>query len=291
MKSAFSYVASIIISVLLVFCILGAAGAGLAKGCATEEQFKSLSHKHDLAGKTYSELEKYFHEQSSATGIPEEVYMDAIDTDYLNSLIDNTIENGFRSLRNEEASEDYTNDELEASIDKFFNDYADSIHYKKDDVFEQKLTSTKNNAYSIIEEYCDVYKFRALDSHGVLSKLSKLYTHIDLMMIGAASAILILLVTLLVINLAAKAEAVYWTGVSALIAGIIGIAPCAYLLATNYFSSFSVKQAQIYTAYTETMKLFTNTFLFVSICIAALGLLLTVVYVLIKPKNKAQAAA
>ena len=285
MKNAFSYISSLIISVLLVFCIIGLAGTGVIKYCATENQFKSISTKYELADKTYTELEKYFHERSSATGIPDEVYMDAIDTEYLSNIIEHTIENGFILLNNGNTSDDFANEELELSIDKFFNDYAESINYKKDDKFEQKLVSTKNNAYKIIGEYCDVYKFRALDNHGVLSKISTIYTHIDLLMIGAASAILILLVTLLIINLNIKSETIYWTGVSSLIAGIIGIAPCTYLLVTDYFSSFSVKQAQIYIAYTETMKLFTSTFLYASIGIALFGILLVILYAIIKPKN------
>ena len=290
MKNAFSYIASIIVSVLLVFALLGAAAAGTARYCANEQQLKGISDKYDLDGKVYSELGKYFHERSSVTGIPEEVYMDAIDTDYLGDIIDQTIENGFQSLRGGNASLEIKNEELEASIDRFFNDYADSIGYKKGESFEKKLTATKNSAYSIIREYSDVYKFGALESHGVLAKLSKLYMRIDLIMVGAASAILILIIVLLLLNLSSKAETVYWTGVSALIAGIIATAPCAYLLATDYFSSFSIKQAQIYTAYTETMKLFTSTFMYVGIGIAVFGALLVIVYAAARPKNKAVSA-
>lgn len=291
MKNAFSYIASIIVSVLLVFCTIAAMGAGIAKVCVNEKQFKCISDKYDLDEKVYSELERYFKERSSASGIPADVYMDAIDTEYLGSIIDRTIDNGFHRLRGGISSTELENEALEESIDRFFNDYADSIGYQKDDKFEQKLKGTKSGAYKIIGEYCDVYKFGALGSHGVLGKLSQVYTRIDLIMVGAAAAILVLLVMLLLLNLDAKSEAVYWTGVSALIAGIIGIVPCVYLLATDYFSSFSIKQAQIYTAYTETMKLLTNTFLYTSIGVAALGAVLIIVYVIFKPKNKAQAAA
>ena len=291
MKNAFSFVASIIVSVLLVFCILGVTGAGIAKGCATEKNFKSISEKYDLDDKVYSELEKYFHERSSSTGIPEDVYMKAIDTEYLNNIINQTIDDGFQRLNGSYSPIDLENKELESSIDTFFNDYADSINYKKDEKFEKKLNSTKNNAYNIIREYCDVYKFDALANHGVISKVSKIYTKIDLIMIGAASIMLILLVALIIINIEAKSEAIYWSGVSALIAGIISITPCAYLLITNYFSSFSVKQAQIYTAYTETMKMFTNNFIHANVVLAICGIILIVIYGIVKPKMEKRVAA
>lgn len=289
MKNAFSYIASVFVSVILVFSVLAGTGAGIVKYCATEQQFKTISEKHDIDDKVRSELEKYFHERSSVTGIPEEVYMDAIDSEYIHGIIEQTIDNGFQRLRGGNASIETKNEKLEASIDAFFNDYADKTGYKKDDKFEKKLTATKNSSYSIIREYSDVYKFGALDSHGIITKLSKIYTRIDLIMITSASAVLILIIVLLLINMSAKAETVYWTGVSALIAGAIGTAPCAYLLASNYFSSFSIKQAQIYTSYTETMKLFTNTFMYASIGIAVLGLLLIIIYAVFRPK-KTQAA-
>lgn len=290
MKYAFSYIASVFISVLLVFSVLAGTGAGIVKYCATEQQFKSICEKHDIDDKVHSELQKYFHERSSVTGIPEDIYMDAIDNEYLNGIIEQTIENGFQRLRGGNASIETKNEQLEASIDSFFNDYADKTGYKKDDKFEKKLTATKHSAFNIIQEYCDVYKFGALDSHGVMAKLSKVYTHIDLIMITSASAVLLLIIALLLINMSAKAETVYWAGVSALISGAVGIAPCAYLLATDYFSSFSIKQAQIYMSYTETMKLFTNTFMYACIGIAVLGLLLIIIYAVFKPK-KSQAAA
>lgn len=285
MKNAFSYVASIFVSVLLVFCILGVAGAGVAKLCANSNQLRNIAEKHDIDEKVYSELERYFHERSSATGIPENVYMDAIDTNYLDDIIDQIIVNGFQQLRGGNATVEMKNEELEASIDSFFNDYADSIGYKKDDKFEQKLDATKNSAYNTIREYCDVYKFGALESHGVLAKASKVYTHLDFILVGGAALMLVLIVTLLIFNLNAPSESVYWSGVSMLIAGIIAAAPCVYLLATDYFSSFSIKQPQIYTAYTETMKLGTNAFMYTGIVLACVGLLLIIVYAITRPKN------
>ena len=58
-----------------------------------------------------------------------------------------------------------------------------------------------------------------------------------------------------------------------------------YLLATDYFSSFSIKQPQIYTAYTETMKLGTNAFMYTGIVLACVGLLLIIVYAITRPKS------
>lgn len=286
MKNAFSYAASIILSVLLVFFILALAVSGIVRLRATDEQFMEISEKYELSDKVCSELENYFHERSSSTGIPENVFMDAIDNEYIDSVIDTKIKNGFLRLKDKPTEPDIENEALETSIDSFFREYADSINYTPDDKFEKKLESTKNNAYSIINEYSDVYKFGALEEHGVIGTLSKIYKRIDIIIAVSASAIVILLMLLLIINHDPKIESVYWAGVSAVVAGVIGAAPCIFLLATDFFRSFSIKQPQIYTAYTETMKLFTNTFMYTSIGIAAAGLLLTIIYAVAKPKNK-----
>ena len=291
MKNGSTYIASVIVSVLLVFCLLGSSAAVIANSCVNEKQFKSIVSRVNADEKVCSELERYFKERSSATGIPADVYMSAIDTEYISSVIDQRIENGFHALRGGNQSADPKNDELEASIEKFFSDYADSISYEKDAKYEKKLAATQKSAYSIIGEYSDVYKFGALDSHGVLRKASRIYTKLDVIMIASIAVSVLLIAVLFILNLGTKSATLYWSGVSALIAGLIGLIPCAYLLATDYFSSFTIKQPQIFAVYTETLTVLTKTFMFASIGIAAAGLLLVIVYIIVKPRCKAETAA
>ncbi len=291
MKNAFTYIASVIVSVLLVFSLLGSSAAVIAGSCVNEKQFKDIASRVNADEKVCSELERYFKERSSATGIPADVYMSAIDTEYIHGVIDQMIDNGFHSLRGGSQSADLKNDALEASIEKFFSDYADSISYEKDAKYEKKLAATQKSAYGIIEEYSDVYKFGALDSHGVLRKASGIYTKLDVVMIALLAVSVLLIAILFILNLGTKSAALYWSGVAALIAGLIGLVPSAYLIATDYFSSFTIKQPQIFAVYTETLTMLTKTFMFASIGTAAAGLLLIVVYIVIKPRRKAETAA
>lgn len=291
MKNAFSYIASVIASVLLVFCILASVISVIGYTSVNEKKFKSIAASEHIDEKVCSELGRYFKERSSASGIPAEVYMNAIDSEYVSGIVDQKIDNGFHCLRGGNQSIDLSNAELDASIERFFNDYADSINYEKDEKFAKKVDAAKKSAYRIIDEFSDVYKFGALEEHGVLSKVSKLYTKLDVIMTGSVAASVVLVIILLLLNLSSKSATVYWTGVSSLIAGIIGLAPTAYLLATDYFSSFSIKQPQIFTAYTSTLTMLTKTFMFASVGAAAAGIVLIIVYIIIKPKNKASAAA
>lgn len=287
MKKSFTYICSIVLSVLLVFGLLASTASVVAKINVNETRFRRIAADNNVSQMVYSELEKYFSERYNATGIPAEVYMDAIDTEYLEWVINDTIGQGFYALRDKTTVQpSVQNSSLDDSIDEFFNSYADSINYEKDDKFDQKLSSAKTVAYSIIWEYCDIYKFKALSKHGVLGKLDDIYSRLDLIVAISVGASLLLIIALFLLNLKSKKETLYWTGVSAFISGLIGIVPCVYLLATDYFSAFTIKQPQIYTAYTETMSILTKAFLSASIAMGVLGICLVIVYSVFSGRHK-----
>ena len=256
MKSAVSYLFSLIVSVMLVFTLIGAVGSLTANIKINEDKFHTLAADNDLSGKTRAQLDKYFSSRYNSTGIPADVYMDAIDEAYLDRVINEYIDSGFNALRTgNDISVNVSNKKLDGSIDQFFVESADSANAKIDDRFEQKLDAAKESAYAVIMEYCDAYKFNSLKKHGVLDIKSKPVT-------------------------------MFWIGVSSLITGIIAGVPSGFLLATRYFERFTIKQPQVYTAYTSVMKQYTNAFLSAAICGAAAGICFIIVYRTVISKNK-----
>lgn len=287
MKRSLTYVCSIILSVFLVFGLLASTASVVVKINVNKSKFCRIAADNNVSQMAYEQLEKYFSERYNATGIPAGVYMDAIDTEYLDWIINDTIGQGFYALRGYSTVQpSVQNSSLDESLDEFFNSYAESINYEKDDKFEQKLSSAKTVAYSIIWEYCDIYKFKALNKHGVLGKLTGIYSRLDLIIAISVGISLLLVIALFLLNMKTKKETVYWSGISALIAGLIGIVPSVYLLATDYFSAFTIKQPQIYTAYTETMSMLTKAFLSASIAMGVLGICLVIVYSVLSGKHK-----
>ena len=135
-------------------------------------------------------------------------------------------------------------------------------------------------------EYCDAYKFNSLKKHGVLDKLTPLFNRLDLIVIAFTVASALLMLLLLVINIKSKPVTMFWIGVSSLITGIIAGVPSGFLLATRYFERFTIKQPQVYTAYTSVMKQYTNAFLSAAICGAAAGICFIIVYRTVISKNK-----
>ena len=205
--------------------------------------------------------------------------MNAIDEEYLNNLIMNKIGEGFAALNLERYEPlDPRNEKLDTVLSNFYSEYADSIGAEKDAKYDEKLSDAKSNAYKIIVEYCDIYKINAMNKHGILRKLSPVYTKLPMITGISLIVVAVLLLILFIINLKSKSVFLYWTGISAIISGIIGAVPCIWLKATDFFSSFTIKQAQIYTAYTSTMNDITQNFMTASIITASIGAVVVIIY-------------
>ena len=240
MKNGVTYLFSLIFSVLLVFMLIASSTILLVDINISEKKLNSLASKKNLESKIYTEIEKYYSDKFNTTGIPAEVYMSAIDEAYIRSCEEAYIKAAFEALesRNKMNISLPKNQQLEENIQNFFNDFADKNGYEKDDKFELKLRTCTESAYSSIGSFCDVYKFSAMNNHGVLSKLSKIYSYRILMTAAALFATFILILFLVFINRKKKITTMYWCGVSSLIAGILGSCPTIYLLVTRFYDSF-----------------------------------------------------
>ena len=71
--------------------------------------------------------------------------------------------------------------------------------------------------------------FQRWTNHGVLSKLSKLYSFKTPLTIALAATDVVLIVLLLLINLKNKLVVYYWAGTSALVSAILGLTPSVHL--------------------------------------------------------------
>ena len=100
----------------------------------------------------------------------------------------------------------------------------------------------------------------------------------------AVSLFLILL--LLMINRRNLSVCLYWTGISSLIAGILGTLPSIYLLSSKYFDAFVIKQPQVFKSFTSAMYGLTKAFMSVHIAILLIGICFIVVYAVVNKMLK-----
>ena len=284
MKSKGSYISSFIVTLLLVFSVLASVGCLTVKKFVTADNLIKLTEQKNLSSIVSKELEKYFTEKYADTGIPAEIYMNNISDEYLKMTISQKIYYGFAVLNgaNEKMYESIpANTDLEKSITEYYETYADETDYEikdENDPYYQKLAKSKNDAFKVIEEYCDVYKLNALVNHGILKKVHPIYIKLPTLSIICLGASAFLALLLLVCNFKRIKDALYWIGTALLCSGVFGAVPCIYLLKTDYFSAFSIKQPQIYTAYTTSMEVFTENFMKNSVMLIAAAVLIYIVF-------------
>lgn len=278
MRKITTYLPSIILSIALVFCILGTAGVLLAKSILTSESAYKVYSENGVRDIISDSLGSYYRDKANTTGIPSEVYTENITGDYIDLAVKDCIDRGFASV-SDNSEFQFTppeNTALETAIDDFFSDYAESIGYTPDEEYEKKLDSAKDNAYKVIKSYCDIYKMESLYEHGVMQKISSVYGYLGTVSKIAVSVTFVVLVLLFLVNFKEISSWFYWTGVSCLISGIIGAVPCAYLLETGYFKSFSIKEPQVFTVFTSAMTSATELFEKTMIADCAVGVMLII---------------
>lgn len=280
MKKLSTYLVSLIMTVMLVFMMTATALTVIVRINITAEKSIQLSEDINIYSSIKGELQKYFSGQYNTTGIPADVYMNALDEDYIRTVTDSYTDALFSSLKSGEqaTTEIPQNENLEKNIESFFSEYAESNGYEKDEVYNRKVSATIENAYKVTENYCDIYKYTTLQEHGVISKVSKIYGILGKLMVVCMGVSAFLVVMLILFNIKGISCVIYWTGVSALIAGLFGTVPSAYLLGANYFDSFVIKQPQVFRTFTGAMYGLTRAFMAVHIAVLATGICFIVIY-------------
>ncbi len=293
MKKLSAYIASLIISIFLVMLIICSTGIIIIDINVNAKRTITLSEKKNIAAKTSEQINRKFRDLSGASGIPAETYTSNLDEEYLQSVINAYINEGYNALKSDEkfSVEIPENAEMNKAIEDFFNKAADETGYEKNDDFYKKLENTKENAYKVIGDECDIYKFSALEKHGVLRPASKVYKMRPLLTFASIGGTVLMILFLIFANFREKKTIFYWAGISAVIAGAIGMIPSIYLLSTKYFNAFSIKQPQIFAAFTGAMFKLTEAFMAASIAVCVAGIAMIVLYtVLIRQNNTQQSS-
>ena len=288
MKNLKTYIPCLILSILLVFSFLGTSAVIIGRSFANADKLVSLAEENEIVLKIRTELENYFSDKYNETGVPAEVYTEALTNDYIWQTVRTYIDAGLYEMISgtEYDFNPPENEQLEKNITGFFSDYADSIGYTKDEKYDEKLKATISSAYSIIGDYSDIYKFRTMKDEGILAKAAGLYRNLDKIVLAAAGVSLLLAVIIILVNIKSVSAALYWLGISALISGIIGTVPCIYLNVSNYFDAFVIKQPQVFASFTSLMYGAVNAFMTNQIILSAAGVILIIAFALISRKSE-----
>lgn len=240
--------------------------------------FDTLETKN-IYSSVYNSLDTYYQQQYNSTGIPKEVYLDAIDIDEIKTITDDLTYHGINYIGGNPNSLTitYNFDKLENSINTFFDEYAKSINYAKDDVYYSKVSTVTQNAIDKITSQCDVFNWNNLKSVGILDGLAKYLPYVDYIMVAVIVILVILLILLVCLN--GKhylLDDLYWIGTSLSISSIIMLVPFTYLKRVDYFSSFSVKSEIVFNSVTGFLNTILDRFISMWFVILAIGVIVFV---------------
>ena len=284
MKKASTYIFSLILSVLMVFAIIGTLILAVVKISVSENSAVKITEKKNISNLVYSQLEKYYNEKYYSSGIPSEVYMGALNEDVIENIMKAQIKSAFD--RKDYNYKDSDISGVEENLEKFFSSYADENDIEKDSKYNKKLENAKDNAKKVISDYCDVYKINTLKSQGINGKIYKILDILQFVFTAALATVGIVAVLLILFNIKEISTFLYWLGISCLVSGVMGSIPCIYLIVSNYFGSFTIKQPHIFMTYTGALNGMTEYFLIFSICTAVFGIFLITAYAVAVAKSK-----
>lgn len=289
------YFPKIILTFLFIFLLTATELSLLIQHNAlTYKAFETVVNQQNLDEKACSVLESYFKSRSNSTGIPADVYLNAVTQEDMKQGILSSISEAFAYLHHETETYTVTMDftKLEKSVTEFFNQYADENHYQKDEIFNQKVQANIQEAEEKILYTADTFKFSTVAEHGWLAKIRKFLDIFRKIMTGLCICTGVILILLLLCCKGNFSEFLYWFGISGLISGILISVPCLYLLRTDYFSAFVVKDIQIYAAVTGYLNYITNQISTAFIITGIAGIIFLVLFSVIqKITNQKQTTA
>ena len=278
MKKVRLYIPNVLLTILLVFLIMGSEATILANRIGLHENtFYYLIEQQKLDEKGYESLTSYFTTRSNSTGIPENVFLDAFSKNDLRTAISSNAAQALAYLKGNrdtyEQEIDFTG--LETSVNAFFSDYAEENGVEKDEVYEEKVRSVLDEAEAQICIAADPFKFSTLQENGWLSKVRQAVSYLTTAMMICLGAGVLTLVLLILCNLRQVEHLCYWIGLAGFTAGLLTCAPCIYLTASDFFSGFAIKDPQVFAAIVGFLKLLTSrclTIAIITLIVGAIGM-------------------
>lgn len=293
MKKIRCFFPNILLTFLLVFLLAGCETTVLATRIALNPMtVQMLTEQQDLDTKGYESLTTYFKTRSNSTGIPEEVFLNAFSKEDLRGAISQNAGAAiaFVNGQTQEYAPVLEFAALEDSVRTFFEDYADKNGYKKDDVLEEKIHSTCREAEAAILNAADPFKFHTMHSNGWLVKIRKAVSCLNPAFIGCIAGVIVILILLVICNLKQPDHLCYWIGLAGITAGGLMAAPCIYLTATDFYSGFTIKDPQIFSAVIGYLKLLTSRCLTMAIITVIVGAISLICFALLRSMQRENAA-
>lgn len=281
-KGIFRMVAGIIVSVLLVFSIIGTCVLCIGSSIASGPDF--LTTRLSVSGtysSIYSDLMKKYDEISVQTSVPADVYKSSVSEEWVFEAVKEKVNYAYSLLTNDAAESQTDYSAFDTKITEYFEKYAAENHVMKDDVYSQRLASSIENAKAVTASVIDVFHVEAVRKTSLWPMAVKYRPLVSKFRTCAFIADAVLVVLLVVLG-----SPVYWTGASLFASGLLMGVPAAYVRFSGMILKFTIKDYTVFTLITETLTDLVNLVMTTGFALAAAGLILVIVSV-IRSRKKA----
>ncbi len=280
MKITEKYVLNLILSIILIFSLLGGGAAVFAKQyLLSSDTFIAVSDKKEIPQKAYDEINDYFTKSEAYSGIPADVYMSAVTVDDLKLLIDDKIINLFDDICSiaTDRVEIYDFAELEQNITDYFDEFAKENNVEVNDEYTAQLQKTIDTAKSEIMNITDIYMINLIDETGVISKVRNLYKYIDPVIYACIGLAILCVILIAVFSRKRVGNIFYWISTSVICMAVLGLIPTLYLKFSGITDRLIVRNECVYAAFIGLFADIISTLIFAEIIILALGAVLLII--------------
>lgn len=289
MKITERYVLNLILSILLIFSLIGTGSVLFAKNCLLDsDTYIENSEKNNISQNAYDEINEYFTNSEDYSRIPADVYMSAVTQDDVKHMIDAKIENMFSSITagtkdREQVNFDFT--ALENSITDYFDKFAQENNVEVDDKYKAQLQKTIDTAKTEIEDFTDIYMLELVEKTGLIEKAEKIYSYLDYVLYGCIGLAVLCIIIMIAASIKRIANFFYWLAVSVMCTAVIGLIPAFYLKLSGVTDKFAIGNECVYTAYTGLMKSFIDTVMIAGIILLVDAVIFMIAGIIISKRN------
>ena len=279
-----NYLLCALTAILLFFAAFAAEGAFVMKNYAlVPDTYKYILKLNGSYEKAYNELCRQFESEENATGIPASVYTDAVTEDVFKSMIDSQIDSAFDCINGRTPTIENTSSEeelkvLRKSVEDFFDEYAKSINYQKDEVYYQKIDTVYESASEKINDTADVFQINKIAKAGFISAASKLVRYSGTIFIASFAATGFLLLVLVIANIKGFSGFFYWISISFGSLSAIILAGGIWLKQSEYFNRFAIKAQHIYSSITGACYYYTDLLLGINAVVLAASVISMIIF-------------
>lgn len=287
-----NYILCVIISVIMVFAILIAEAVIFTNTSVfSSEIYKSALTENDVYSKINTEFEKHYNTEENITGVPSNVYMDFLDNDTIKKIADGCIDDTFLYINNQKSQFEFdiaksVLRKLKDKTDSFYDKYAESMNYIKDDSYYEKTESAFEAASSYIIDTADVFQFSTIEEAGYLKYAVVISKYSSILSVVAVVLVLILMCILALANRGYISNLFYWIGLSSGISSLLFLVLGIYIRQTEFFNKFAIKTTYIFSAVTGTFYKMTDKIIFINAIIFVISIILIFIFSLIVHKKK-----